>query len=205
MSDINIFNVKVWGVREALLRAFYPMETVVSEDMSLDARTIPMLIKDKPVLKALGKSPVGHGDDKFLRQITVGFDLLAPRYFWAEFDTYHYTVKNSQSTMHKGRMLDYKKLANGYVDNVILARFQSIVEEYNADPTTANLQRLKSNMPEGIRLAAGITTNYAQLKTIFFQRAHHRLPEWHVFCSFIKTLPYAEQLGVCCLNENPEN
>ena len=37
-----------------------------------------------------------------------------------------------------------------------------------------------------------MTTNYRQLKTIYFQRRTHRLPEWRVFCELIETLPYAD-------------
>ena len=42
-----------------------------------------------------------------------------------------------------------------------------------------------------IRLTASMTTNYRQLKTIYAQRRHHRLPEWQAFCDWIETLPYA--------------
>ena len=43
-----------------------------------------------------------HAHRKFLRQIMVSMDILAPRYWWTEFDTYKVgTVSNSCSTMHK--------------------------------------------------------------------------------------------------------
>ena len=194
MSNIKIFNVQVWGVREALIRAKYPMETMVNEAMDRDSRQIEDLLD---LGGRLGGSPIGHGDDKFLRQIMVGFDVLAPRYWWAQFDTYGvFTTKNSQSTMHKGKALDYDLLANQYVDPFILARFKDLVAQYQDNPTTDNLLKVKSNLPEGIRLAAGITTNYAQLKTIYYQRKNHRLPEWHDFCSWIASLPYAKELQV---------
>ena len=191
---IKIFNENVYGIREALIRAGYPMATVVNEDMSLDKRTVDDMLR---LGHNLGSSPIGHGDDKFLRQIMVSFDVLAPRYWWAQFDTYGvFTTKNSQSTMHKGKALDYERLANEYVDPIILARFEEIVAKYNEKPSEENFLKVKSNLPEGIRIAAGITTNYAQLRTIFFQRATHRLPEWREFCQWIGKLPYAVELGV---------
>lgn len=196
MSDIKIFNVQVSkdNIREALIRATYPMAELVNEDMSRDRRTIEDLLR---LGKNLGSSPIGHGDDKYLRQIHVDYDMLSPRYFQAQHDTYGvFTVKNSQSTMHKGKKLDYDLLANAYVDPFILARFKVIVKEFEKDPTTRNLQRVKSNLPEGIRLAAGYSTSYAQLKTIYYQRRTHRLPEWQEFCDWIETLPYARELGV---------
>ena len=53
------------------------------------------------------------------------------------------------------------------------------------------LEILYSN-PAGFKLTARMTTNYRQLKTIYFQRRTHRLPEWHAFCEWIETLPYAD-------------
>lgn len=198
-NKISIFNVQVHGIREALIRAGYPMATEVNMAMDTDPRQIEDMLR---LGKNLGHSPIGHGDDKFLRQIFVAFDMLAPRYLWAQFDTYGvFTTKNSMSTMHKGKNLDYGRLANPYVDPFILARFQEIVKKYQDNPNEENLLKVKSNLPEGIKLAAGITTNYAQLRTIYFQRKTHRLPEWRSFCSWIESLPYAKELGVCGKND----
>ncbi len=193
----HIFNVETHGIKSALIRAGYPMATWVNERMDLDNRTIEQILEEKPFLKALGNSPIGHGDDKFLRQCLVSFDVMAPRFWWAQMDTYGvFTVKNSQSTMHKGKSLDYDRIADPYVDRRILDLFKGIVEDYYENPTAENFLRMKSNMPEGICLVAGITTNYAQLRTIYFQRRNHRLPQWQDFCDWIETLPYVEELGV---------
>ena len=198
MNDrlFKVFNTNVYGIREALIRAGYPMATVVNEDMTLDRREVEDMLR---LGGNLGHSPIGHGDDKFLRQIPVTFDILAPRYFWAQFDTYGvFTTKNSQSTMHKGKALDYGRIADVDVDPFILAKFQEIVKHYQDNPTEENLMRVKANMPEGICLAAGISTNYAQLRTMYYQRKTHRLPQWRWFCEeFITSLPYANELGVC--------
>ena len=44
----------------------------------------------------------GTDHRKFMRMITVYFDITAPLYWWKEFDTYKVgTVANSCSTMHK--------------------------------------------------------------------------------------------------------
>lgn len=145
----------------------------------------------------LGNSPIGHGDDKFLRQIIVSFDIKAPRYWWQEFDTYGYTTKNSQSTMHRILRFDIDSVCNQFADSIIINRFKVIVDEYNENPTRVNFARIKSNMPEGVTLTAGIVTNYAQLRTMYFQREHHKLEEWRVFCRFIEELPHAVSLGVC--------
>jgi hypothetical protein len=44
----------------------------------------------------------GSDHRKFMRQIFVSADILAPLYWWKEFDTYKVgTATNSTSTMHK--------------------------------------------------------------------------------------------------------
>lgn len=47
-------------------------------------------------------SKAGRSDRKYLRMIAVYTDIIAPLYWWKEFDTYKVgTVANSCSTMHK--------------------------------------------------------------------------------------------------------
>ena len=55
------------------------------------------------------------------------------------------------------------------------------------------LEILYSN-PCGFKLTAGMTTNYRQLKTIYYQRKTHRLPEWREFCAEIEKLPMFKEL-----------
>ena len=44
-------------------------------------------------------------------------------------------------------------------------------------------------MTSGFELAARMTTNYLELKTIYRQRRNHRLPDWHMFCDWVESLP----------------
>lgn len=55
---------------------------------------------DHELMMKLAKAGSVHG--KFRRMITVYMDIIAPLYWWKEFDTYKVgTVANSCSTMHK--------------------------------------------------------------------------------------------------------
>ena len=59
-------------------------------------------ISDLRLMKTLSKAGNDHG--KFLRMINLSLDIVAPLYWWKEFDTYKVgTVANSCSTMHKYR------------------------------------------------------------------------------------------------------
>ena len=192
--DIKIFNVSVTNLRESLIRAGYPMQTVVNEDMDDDSTPMEVLLRRG---NSLGNSPHSHGDDKFLRMIHVDFDVCAPRYWITEFATYHWTVMNSQSTMHRLTKMNIKDLCNDSVDPRTIAIAQEYIDAYIANPSEKALVAMKSNVPEGLRLTVGVSTNYAQLKTMMYQRKDHRLPEWRAFCQWITTLPCAVDLGVC--------
>lgn len=180
----------------ALVRAKYPMAKEIKDVKPITGIQEFMTNKDMPklykVAKTLASSPHGHGDDKFLRQIHISFDVIAPRYWWQEFDTYHFVVKNSQSTMHRIKSFDVVDMMEDEVDTEILKRFIQIRQEYIDNPTEGNFRRVKANLPEGFLLGAGITTNYGQLKTMYYQRKTHRLSEWREFCKFIESLPLSE-------------
>ena len=78
---------------------------------------------------------------------------------------------------------------------------EKIVDEYNRlsalEEKTKETQKIMEekyieilyNIPMGFELTAGMTTNYQQLKTIYQQRRHHRLPDWQMLCDWIETLP----------------
>ncbi|HSH26051.1 MAG TPA: hypothetical protein VLA13_11045, partial [Massilibacterium sp.] len=54
---------------------------------------------DMNLLKKLAKAGSDHA--KYRRQILVSMDIIAPEYFWREFDTYKVgTTANSTSQMH---------------------------------------------------------------------------------------------------------
>ena len=49
-------------------------------------------------------------------------------------------------------------------------------------------------LPEGWLQTRTWTANYSVLRNIYHWRKDHRLTEWHTFCNWIKTLPYANEL-----------
>lgn len=49
-------------------------------------------------------------------------------------------------------------------------------------------------LPQSFLQTRTWTADYAVLRNIYKQRHNHRLIEWHEFCNWIKTLPYAEDL-----------
>ena len=49
-------------------------------------------------------------------------------------------------------------------------------------------------IPESYNQMRTVTLNYEVLTNIYNSRKAHKLDEWHTFCDWIKTLPYASEL-----------
>ena len=204
--ETKVLNCQVYGLEESIVRCRYPMMTEIVDTREYkeyiyreDALEFREDLIDPMFRRAttLGKTPAASGHDKYLRGIIVQFDLIAPRFFWTEWDTYHFHESvSSQSTMHCIGKFNVDQMVNHkYIDKGILSRFKDLVQMYNESPSIENLLLVKHNMPEGIHIGRGISTNYAQLKTIYSQRWNHRLPEWsQVVCPWILTLPYFSEL-----------
>lgn len=63
--------------------------------------------------------------------------------------------------------------------------------------------RIISNVPQGLTKTMRVKASYLQLKTMYQQRANHKLKDdWGVFCKWIETLPLFKEL---CLQDKEEN
>lgn len=176
----KITNVEVSGLERSIKTAKYP-KTVDIESLNTE------LTKG---IQACSSCGTGEGHDNFLKGIVVHFDMTFSNKAWVEAERYHFLeFVSSQSTMHKAANFDLWLQFNDYVDPVIVLRVEDIRDEYIANKTPENFLRLVYNIPAGFELTAGMVTNYQQLKTIYQQRRHHRLPDWQVFCNWIETLP----------------
>ena len=194
-------NVKVYGLEESIKRAKYPMSTDINKLNSELTKGI----------KSLANSAKGEGHDQWLTGVVVQFDLTFTVKAWTEAERYHFLdFVSSQSTMHRITKFNLDEAYSEYVDPRIVAIMKEKVAEYNAlgdgDMLDVKLHQdldelkkkkyleiLYSN-PCGFKLTAGMTTNYRQLKTIYYQRKSHRLPEWREFCAWVETLPMFKEL-----------
>ena len=122
--------------------------------------------KDLTLMSTLVKRGDEHA--KVVRGINVWAKITAPVYFWAEAECYRAGHERlaSESTMH----IDCRGL------------------------TGQELQRAKAQIPMGKELTKVDMFSYQTLRRIVIQRHNHRLPEWHVFVDWIKTLPLSQEL-----------
>ena len=154
----------------------------------------------------------GTPNDKFLRQIFVGVDITAPLYWWKEMDTYKVgTTANSTSTMHKlastpitldcFEIDDYEprvQLIDPTFVDVRVSQFIDDLEQlrqlYNQTKDLKYWKELIRWLPESWLQTRTWTADYSVLRNIYHWRKNHKLTEWHQFCDFLLTLPYAQQL-----------
>jgi hypothetical protein len=117
---------------------------------------------------------------------------------------YHFfDFVSSSSTMHrlKDFNLNSKDAFDEYTDFIIIRRLKVLQERYNKTKDKEDLLKLLLSAPVGLNVAARMTTNYAQLKTIYNQRKNHRLPQWKVFCDWCDALPYFFEFTGCTRGE----
>ena len=138
-----------------------------------------------------------YGEDKFLRQVPVVWDITAPLFWWAEMDTYKVgTTAQSESTMHT---LLRKE---GFTDNdfeypvgpVILAELNRLLKTAKDAKGTSSEESsfllLKNALPSGWLQRRVWSANLAVVKNILLQRSTHRLPQWRYLCRrFTEELP----------------
>lgn len=178
-------NVRVYGLEESIKASKYPMSTDINLLNSKITNTV----------KTLGSSKKGEGHDQFLTGIVVQFDLTFSLKAWTEAQRYHFLdFVSSQSTIHKITKFRISDQCNSYVTQKALENLWELITQYNADPTPERYLSVLYNIPVGFQLTARMTTNYRQLKTIYYQRRNHRLPEWRSFCEWIEALPRFKEI-----------
>ena len=179
----KITNTKVYGLDESIRRAKYPMS----------ADTCDLNSELTAGIAGLAKSKKGEGHDNWLNGVLVQFDLEFSVKAWTEAERYHFLdFISSQSTMHRIASFNLDEKYDEHTDPRSIEIVKELVERYKRTRDPEDYLRCLMSNPCGMRLTAGMTTNYRQLKTIYAQRKGHRLPEWREFCAWIKTLPMSE-------------
>ena len=146
----------------------------------------------------------GSDHRKFIRQIFVSVDITAPLYWWKEYDTYKVaTVANSTSTMHKihSKAFELDDFSHDHLtkDSLefmggIIDRLESIRQKFVAEKKKEDWYDLIQLLPSSYNQMRTCTMNYETLVNIYFARRNHKLQEWHTFCHWIESLPYAKEL-----------
>ena len=120
---IKVENIETWGFDHAIRGMRNPMNSwdksdSYQSDFTDDGKHGFVIGKnDLDLMKRLYNAGSEHR--KYLRQIMVSMDIVAPLYWWKEFDTYKVgTVANSCSTMHKiaAKEFEYEDFSHEHLE-----------------------------------------------------------------------------------------
>ena len=161
----------------------------------------------------------GTDHRKFMRMITVYVDVIAPLYWWKEFDTYKVgTVANSCSTMHKIAAKEFtmedfscehlyaeddidgmyysttaeEEFTSTDVLKVVIEALNNYREMYLSTKDKKYWWQMIQLLPSSYNQRRTVMLNYEVLANIYKSRRNHKLDEWHIFCDWIDGLPYSQ-------------
>lgn len=153
-------------VRSEIETRISDMNAMIAFNIVSYAADITINDKDLTLMQTLVKRGDEHA--KVVRGIMVWARIKAPVYFTRELETYRAGRErlSSSSTMHQ--------------------ECQGLSGE--------ELQRAKAELPMGTEQDFVDVYSYQTLRRIVAQRHDHRLPEWHQFIDWVRTLPLSEEL-----------
>lgn len=226
---IKIENTHVSGIEAAVRGMRNPLNSWEKSDTEIDVHSYYALEtkthsveianigeNDFALMKKLVKAGTDHR--KFMRFITVSCDIVAPLYWWKEFDTYKVgTVANSCSTMHticnKEFTLDdfsHDHLINmfeeplPYSENVLcccngIGALEETIKALNGFRInyieTHNKKywwQIIQLLPSSYNQRRTVLLNYEVLLNMYHARKNHKLDEWRKFCGWVEQLPWME-------------
>ena len=229
---IKFENTEVVGWEAAIRGMRNPMNSWEKSDSHYECHEYDKLSDDEHTTYLVDKYIPGPNDldlmirlrnsgtdhRKFMRMIVVYVDILAPLYWWKEFDTYKVgTVANSCSTMHKIHekeftledfcceyLIDepYFGIENPTVTGDYFNPADVMQIEINMLNHCRELYLLSKDkkywwqmiqlLPSSYNQKRTIILNYEVLANIYKSRKNHKLDEWRTLCKWIESLPYSE-------------
>lgn len=221
---IKVDNISVMNMENAIRGMRNPLESYDKSDSHyMNCGGTPnynyyiLGENDLDLLKRLCNAGTDHR--KVLRQIFVSMDILAPLYWYKEYDTYKVgTTANSTSTMHTVHkepftMNDFSldkthEADNGWIEDETGYKWTSGLTTMETLIGTLNAYRyqfLKTNdkkywysmiqlLPSSYNQLRTCTMSYENLVNMYFARRNHKLDEWREFCTIVEELPYMKEI-----------
>ena len=200
---LKVERISVMNLENAMRGARNPLNSWARSDSYYDENG-QYILGENGLGLAKRLARAGSDHRKYLRQIFISVDVTAPMYWWKEYDTYKVaTVANSTSTMHKIHSKEFSRddFSLDKLDEDSMAFFDTIItklEELRLKYTETKDKQywydIIQLLPSSYNQMRTCSLNYETLINIYYARKGHKLDEWHTFCDFIKTLPYAKDL-----------
>lgn len=205
---IKIDKVNVMNFENAIRGARNPMNSWNKMDSYYDENG-SFVLGENDLSLATRLRKAGTADHrKYLRQIFVSVDILAPMYWWKEYDTYKVaTVANSTSTMHKihSKPFELDDFSHEHLTEYGLETLKELIKAlenfrlwYKDDMGNSKKEwyNIIQLLPSSYNQLRTCTFNYETLINMYKSRKNHKLDEWKEFCKWVETLPYAKELIV---------
>jgi len=202
---MEIEKTEIYGFMAALQGMRNPMNSWDKSDSKLYTNTYNVEKISYPEAYCIGPEDLklansliisGPEHAKFLRQIQIWTNITIPRYIWQELDTYKIsTVRNSCSTRPNTlkKQIFTQDCFEQPIPECFLNHLNNLIEQTkNKSLKERNdiLRTIKNCLPEGFLQKATYSLNYQTALNMYHQRKNHWLQEWHIICSWIKSLPY---------------
>ena len=204
---IKIENVDIHGIARAVYSARNAMNSWDKSDSDFEKDMLGDA--DLELAKKLIKAGTDHS--KFMRMITVTFDITAPMYWWKEASTYKVgTVRNSCSTMHTihkkeftlddfshEHLLTEKEIECGDICPIItlectISALNNFRKKFLETKDKKYWWQIIQLLPSSYNQRSTVQLNYAVLRNIYHARKNHKLDCWRTFCEWVKDeLPYS--------------
>ena len=199
---ISVTNPEVFGWKAAIRGMRNPMNSWDKSDSFEDQGDFIIGPNDMKLMWQLIRSGAEHR--KFLRMIHAQMDVVAPLYWWKEFDTYKVgTVANSCSTMHKihSKVFVLDDFSHEHLTGKSLEVLQSTIDRLNfcrevylKDKDKDVWWQMIQLLPSSYNQKRTIDLNYEVCRIIIHQRTGHKLDEWNQFVDALKNLDYMGDL-----------
>lgn len=166
----------------------------------------------------------GSEHRKFLRMIHVQMDIVAPLYWWKEFETYKVgTTSNSCSTMHKiaAKPFELEDFSTEHlfdfmtdtitdsmeVLDTVISWLNFMREKYLNNPSDKNLWwQMIQLLPSSYNQRRTVDMSMETVLNILHQRSHHKLDEWIELCdTMLKQIPYCQEFYSAMKGESNGN
>lgn len=212
---IKVEKVDTWGFNHAIRGMRNPYNSWDRSDsmaaVSIWTRKMDFLIGDADLKLMQKLYAAGPEHRKFMRQIFVSMDVVAPLYWWKEFDTYKIGVTaDSCSTMHTITKKDFSMedfstdgmsddglaMMAGAVNvmNMALGNFRQADKAGDTESKEKYWRDIILMLPSSYMQRRTITMSYENAASMIRQRGNHRLTEWREFVKKLKELPWLTEI-----------
>ena len=199
---IELTKTSVMNLENAIRGARNPMNSWAKSDSAYDEDG-NYVLGENDIGLGMRLCRAGSDHRKFIRQIFVSVDILAPLYWWKEFDTYKVgTVANSTSTMHKIQAKSFSRddFSHDHMSKTALCCLDSVIacleeqrQRFLETKDKAYWYDMIQLLPSSYNQLRTVTLSYEVLTNIYYARRFHKLDEWHTLCAWIESLPYAKE------------